>query len=607
MKQVILQNLALFTCIFWATPSLCAQNIPIVVEVENGALGADFAVEQDGEVSYITTTANSAGDSPGNANRVATLEVTFPAAQTYELYIRVKVGPSGGDDDSFFYGNGFGERPPASGNDWVRANNLYSAGYVAPGEAVGGEGAAGSNVWKWINLSEFTRDEPPLTFEVAAGALTQTFQIGSREDGLDIDKIAFARADYYYTVSNLDNGEPGSNTPGGALSTDPIAEGKPKFLGSVYSQSQKVGFTNYFNQVTPENAGKWGSVEQSRDNMNWTELDSAYALAKDNGFLYRHHVLVWGNQQPAWIENLPPAEQLEEIKEWFQAIANRYPDIDFVEVVNEALHDPPDSPGSGGGNYINALGGSGATGWDWVLEAFRLARLYFPNAQLLINDYNIVNSTSSTNQYLQIINLLRAEGLLDQIGVQCHAFSTTGSVSVMQSNLDALAATGLPLYVTEMDIDGPTDQVQLDNYQRVFPVFWEHPAVKGVTLWGFRPGMWRTSQQAYLIEPDGVTERPAMEWLRDYVQSTVLSTHEPAPSADHITVSPNPLTSNVLTVEGMGRVRRAELLELIGRKLWAATPDGHVIRLDATVAPGMYILLLYDDKFVYAKKLVIQN
>src|SRR5690349_12739904 len=78
----------------------------------------------------------------------------------------------------------------------------------------------------------------------------------------------------------------------------PLASGQSKFLGSVYSTSQIVNFTTYFNQVTPENAGKWGSVEGTRNVMNWTELDAAYALAKSNGFPFRFHVLVWGNQQP---------------------------------------------------------------------------------------------------------------------------------------------------------------------------------------------------------------------------------------------------------------------------------------------------------------------
>ena len=51
-------------------------------------------------------------------------------------------------------------------------------------------------------------------------------------------------------------------------------------------------------------------------------------------------------------------------------------------------------------------------------------------------------------------------------------------MSVHSANLDLLASTGLPIYVTELDIDGPTDEVQLQDYQRIFPVFWEHPACR---------------------------------------------------------------------------------------------------------------------------------
>jgi uncharacterized protein YjdB len=191
-------------------------------------------------------------------------------------------------------------------------------------------------------------------------------------------------------------------------------------------------------------------------------------------------------------------------------------------VVNEPINDPPDEPGNGGGNYINALGGSGSTGWDWVIEAFRLARKYFPNTVLMINEYGIVASISNTQNYIEIIELLQAEDtLIDAIGVQAHAFSTGGSSSTISNSLNLLEATGLPVYATEMDIDGITDQYQLEEYQRIFPLFWEHPAVKGVTLWGYRPGMWRTSTGAYLINADG-TERPAIVWLRAYVQGTFI-------------------------------------------------------------------------------------
>ncbi|PPU28268.1 MULTISPECIES: endo-1,4-beta-xylanase [unclassified Xanthomonas] len=298
----------------------------------------------------------------------------------------------------------------------------------------------------------------------------------------------------------------------------PLAAGASKFLGSAYSPQQHAGFAQYWNKLTPENGGKWGTVEAVRDQMDWSALDTAYRFAKANGLPFQMHVMVWGNQQPEWIKTLRPAEQRREIEQWFAAVAQRYPEIDLLEVVNEPLNDPPSKADTGGGNYLQALGGTGDSGWEWVLQSFRLARQHFPQTKLMLNDYSITNSAQATQKYLHIVQLLQRERLVDAIGIQEHAFETTPNVamSVHRTNLDALAATGLPIYITEFDLDGPTDAQQLADYQRVFPVFWEHPAVRGITLWGFRPGLWRDKEAAYLVRGDG-SERPAMTWLRDYV------------------------------------------------------------------------------------------
>jgi len=311
---------------------------------------------------------------------------------------------------------------------------------------------------------------------------------------------------------------------------DPIAEGKEKWLGNIYSSAQTQNFTSYWNQVTPENAGKWGSVEGTRDVMNWGGMDAAYDLAKDNGFPLRFHILIWGGQQPAWINDLSTEEQLEEIEEWMDAVAERYPDMEYVEVVNEGSnsHQLPDGQ-SGDANYIEALGGTGETGHDWIITSFEMARERFPNAKLMINDYNIVSSntwgTQNARNYKAIIDDLVERDLIDVIGVQAHGFSTVGTRAQMKAVLDLLAETGLPIQATEMDIDGDpngtdaqSDQTQLENIQRIFPTFWEHPAVEGVTLWGWRPGLWRDDQEAYLMRNNG-EERPAMEWLRAYVDT----------------------------------------------------------------------------------------
>jgi len=359
-------------------------------------------------------------------------------------------------------------------------------------------------------------------------------------------------------------------------------------------------FTAYFNQVTPDNAGKWGSVEAVRDVMNWTGLDAAYAFARENGLPFKLHNLIWGNQQPAWIETLPPEEQRAEIEQWFAAVAERYPDLEQVDVVNEPLHDPPNTAGSGGGNYLQALGGDGASGWDWILTSFRLARQYFPNSELLLNDFSIINTPSDVERYKQIITLLQAEDLIDGIGEQGHAFSTRGSNDVMLASLDSLAELGLPIYITEMDIDGPTDAIQLADYQRIFPLFWEHPAVAGITLWGYLPGHWRSSQGAF-IALEGGAEKPALSWLREYLGTPA---DLPVPRGQSFAVDDLAVAGDSVGVARADDAGPNSWLVLggTGAQLFRIEPDTGVIRvadgavLDAALAPELTLEVVARDE-----------
>lgn len=581
-----------FTAIF-------SQNEAIVLELEDAQLGSSFSKMSDGNTQFVSINGNGTGDVPLDETRVISLQVNFASMGEYDLYLRCRVGPNPANDDSFFYGNGFGSQALTSGDNWIRANGLATVGYTGINEIVDGSGSAGSGVWKWINLSEFTGDEPPIKFTVGTDGASLVFQIGAREDGFDMDKIAFGKSDLFYSVKNLDNGESGRNTDGPDYK--PIAEGKGKFLGNVHSNSQTKWFENYWNQVTPENGGKWGSVEAQRDVMNWTSLDAAYKLAKDNGFPFKLHVLIWGSQQPSWIENLPPAEQKEEIIEWYQAVANRYPDIDIVEVVNEPINAPPF--GAGKGNYGNALGGNGSTGWDWIIEAFRLARQYFPNSILMFNEYSVVNSDTRANQMVQIANLLKAQGYVDAIGVQAHAFSTRGSTDQMKNNLDKLAATGLDLYVTELDIDGSTDDIQLNEYKRLFPVFWEHPAVKGITLWGWRTGLWRQEQKAYIMGEDGITERPALVWLREYIAQFPTSNQEITKTADEITIFPNPVTGSSVFVSGLTDQPAIDFFNQSGQLILQSKVVNSAIELPTNLASGTYFIRIRNKDNIWVKKL----
>ncbi|MDG5766228.1 endo-1,4-beta-xylanase [Balneolales bacterium ANBcel1] len=524
-----------------------ARRMPVVVDLAEGQVGSFFEVstEEDGDDSfeYITITqdgwdiADPADPdwsdiwaSPISEDHIVTLEVTFPYAGEYKLYMRGRVGPGAADDDSFFYPDSLRGEMAAEDTTWLFANQIDVAGYSEPGEWVTDGGAAGVGIWKWLNISDGNYHNDGVTYHVDSDDTTIVFQIGGRETDFDMHRIAFGRADLFYTVNMLNNVQPGvSEIPDDPIEIHPgppLADGLDKFLGNIWEPPQLENFENYWNQVAPENAGKWGSVERTRGEYNWTNLDAAYNLAKDNGWPFRFHVLVWGSQQPAWIDDLSEEEQLQAVEDWFRAVAERYPDIDHLEVVNE--------PGFANPPYMDALGGSGETGWDWIITAFEMARDIFPShTKLMINHFGILSGGSNLHQHLNIIELLQERDLIDAIGVQGHHFTMQNITrSTLTSSLNQLAATGLPITVTEYDAAGrPTgdenvndpdfpqdesDANQLEVYQRTFPVIWEHPGVEGVTLWGWRLGGWRPGRQMNLVRANG-EERPALKWLIEYM------------------------------------------------------------------------------------------
>lgn len=262
----------------------------------------------------------------------------------------------------------------------------------------------------------------------------------------------------------------------------------------------------YFNQITPGNAGKWGEVERVRDTMDWEKLDEAVAFAAEHGFPFKLHTLVWGQQEPPWLAALPPEEQLEELEEWMAALKERYGDFAMIDVVNEPLHAPP--------SYKQALGGDGETGWDWVITAFEMARRHFPSSELHLNDYQVLIFDQFTTDYLQIVGLLQERGLIDGIGEQGH-FLERADLDVVEANLARLAATGLPVYITEFDVSFANDARHANRFRDLFTIFWENPSVLGVTHWGHLEGhTWRPN--AHLLYADG-GPRPALDWLTCYL------------------------------------------------------------------------------------------
>lgn len=278
-----------------------------------------------------------------------------------------------------------------------------------------------------------------------------------------------------------------------------------KFVGNITTRGEvRSDFMSYWDQLTPENESKWSSIEPSRDVMNWEALDRAYDFARRNGIPFKGHTFVWGSQYPRWIAGLPPEEQREEVEEWIRLFCERYPDTEMIDVVNEP---PPHTTPP----YMDAIGGAGATGYDWIVWSFERARHYCPNSILILNDYNVL--VSDTVSFLRIVGAVQDSGYIDALGAQGHNLEAV-SITELRSNLSRVLRTGLPLYVSEYDLNIADDAEQRKVMSQQFPLFYEEPQITGITLWGYIHGFtWKTDTG--LIR-DGVP-RPALTWLMEYL------------------------------------------------------------------------------------------
>jgi GH35 family endo-1,4-beta-xylanase len=289
-----------------------------------------------------------------------------------------------------------------------------------------------------------------------------------------------------------------------------MAAGSPKFLGNITTNGAiRADYLQYWNQITGENECKWGSVEGVRDQYNWTGCDRIYNYAKQKGIPTKFHTLVWGSQYPSWLMSLSTADQLAEITEWFDEAKKRYPDLDMIDVVNEAV------PGHAPAPFKAALGGDGATGYDWIITSFRMARERWPKALLIYNDYNAL--TWQRAQFIDLLNKVKGSGYIDAAGLQSHGLENFTGAQIKTYLEEIRTKVGLPIMISEYDLAFADDNAQKNKLAEQFPIFWEADYVGGVTMWGYVVGSTWVANTG-LIRANN-TERPSMTWLKSYIAS----------------------------------------------------------------------------------------
>lgn len=338
-------------------------------------------------------------------------------------------------------------------------------------------------------------------------------------------------------------------------------------VGTALNQRQFTGqdtnavalVKRQFNSVSPENVMKWESTHPrpGPDGYDFRAADRFVEFGVQNGMHIVGHTLVWHSQTPRWVfqgegTNAATREELlERMRDHIHTVVGRYKGrIHAWDVVNEALNEDGSLRQSGWYRII---------GEDYLAKAFQFAHEADPAAELRYNDYSIENVPKRRGTIALVKKLQEAKAPISGLGSQTHANLNWPSAQLLDDTLTEFAALGLPISITELDVDasqrgqrnqsadvaqnaqagggGTVDaanQRLADQYASLFRVFLKHRKdIKLVTFWGVTDrDSWRRAGNPLLFDGQG-QPKPAFDAV------IALATNAPSTSATPAKPDPN--------------------------------------------------------------------
>lgn len=281
--------------------------------------------------------------------------------------------------------------------------------------------------------------------------------------------------------------------------------------------STEVDFTSqtaqllmkHFTALVAGNAQKIDSIQPVEGEYNWAMADKIVEFGALTGMRQRWHTLLWHQQNPAWLFKDPDNSNRQaskavmdsRLESYITTVMDRYSfDVESWDVVNEVLNENGTlRTGAQGSPWYDIMGA------EYIDKAFRYARAADSNAQLVINDYNLVSNPQKRQGMYNLVKGMLDRGVpVDAIGMQMHISLYDPPVSEVRETIELFGSLGVKVLVTELDISIHRNdsegtivatnailEKQADLYRDLFDLFKEQ-ADKGVVdmvvIWGATDG-----------------------------------------------------------------------------------------------------------------------
>jgi len=268
------------------------------------------------------------------------------------------------------------------------------------------------------------------------------------------------------------------------------------------------------------------AIQTDINSFNWTAFDAMANFCHTYGLIRMWYGGYMGAVQNKWLGNFTwsNAQIVQATTNFVAGAAARDPSIQYINICNEGVLDPT-------GQFQQAFGGAGVTGYDWVINLSKLFRQYFPHAKIGFNDFGLESAgndlpgiANRLPQFLAAIQVLVNAGAIDWVGEEGYSLESC-STENLQSSINQIGGLGTHIIMTEFSPDaweGPgIDPNKINSdWQRLFPIYYSNPYVWGVFgPWGWRASWPWIAGSQFLI--DDRQNPPLVEPVVTYLQGIV--------------------------------------------------------------------------------------